>query len=215
VIYTWCIYSDKQPLDEEPTTREPLPAVEIRTFEDILRALRSHPRWPEELRRLILTDELLILPQKFDEFVQKEFRPLKQKVERIEGEVGGLKQDVAELKSDVAQLKTEAAQLKIEVEQLKIDVADLKGDNFERKVREKAPAYFGRLIKESRVISPEALADLLDEATEQHRITDEERDDTLLTDIVLTGLLRDRLQNAGHSGRGLYEGGQRGCGKGA
>ncbi len=95
--------------------------------------MRERPEWLEELRRIILTEELISLPQKFDTFIQKDFKPLKEKVEKIESDTEVLKQDIAVLKQDVAILKQ--------------DVADLKGDNFERNVRERAPSYFGRLIK--------------------------------------------------------------------
>jgi hypothetical protein len=46
----------------------------IKTFEDIIRALRDHPEWLEELRRIILTEELLRLPQRFKRFLQEELQ---------------------------------------------------------------------------------------------------------------------------------------------
>jgi hypothetical protein len=58
------------------------------------------------------------------------------------------------------------------VETLKQDVAELKGDNFERKVKERAPSTFGRLIRKCKVLSIEELADLLDDAVEKGIITD-------------------------------------------
>lgn len=45
-------------------------------------------------------------------------------------------------------------------------MAELKGDNFERKVREKALSYFGAFIKKCRVLSSERLADMLDDAVD-------------------------------------------------
>jgi hypothetical protein len=36
---------------------------EIRDFYDVVRALDAHPEWRADLRRLILTDELLALPE--------------------------------------------------------------------------------------------------------------------------------------------------------
>lgn len=44
----------------------------IQTFEDILNALRQKTEWLEELRRIILTEELIALPQKFEAFLQKD-----------------------------------------------------------------------------------------------------------------------------------------------
>jgi hypothetical protein len=41
-------------------------AFTVTEFRDLVRILRMEPEWREELRRLVLTDELLALPQKFE-----------------------------------------------------------------------------------------------------------------------------------------------------
>jgi len=169
----------------------------IETFEDLLKALKERPEWLEELRRIILTEELINLPQKFEKFRKEEFQPLKEKVDKIEQDVAILKQDVAILKQDVALLKQDVAILKQDVALLKQDVAilkqdvaDLKGDNFERKVRERAPSYFGKLIRKCRLISSQELADILDDAMDNGIISESERDDALNADVVVTGFLK-------------------------
>ncbi len=150
----------------------------IRTFHDLIKALKDHPDWLEELRKYVLTADLLDVPKKLDELIAKfetfkteEFQPLKKKVDKIEQDVEILKQDVEILKKDVGVLK--------------VDVANLKGDNFERKVREKAPAYFGKLFRKVKVIPIEIWAEKLDEAEEKNLITEEERNEALLTDILI------------------------------
>lgn len=40
----------------------------INTMQDLTRLLREHPEWRDELRRELLTDELLQLPQRFAEY---------------------------------------------------------------------------------------------------------------------------------------------------
>ncbi|MFN3481138.1 MAG: hypothetical protein ACK415_12255 [Thermodesulfovibrionales bacterium] len=216
-----------------------LDTYRIESFEDILRALKERPEWLEELRRIILTEELIALPQKFEKFLEEfkshraefktlkedfenhkdkletlsgefktfreeEFKPLKEKVDRIEGDVGllkedvtvlkqdvtVLKQDVTVLKQDVTVLKQDVAVLKQDVAVLKQDVAELKGDNFERKVRERAPSYFGRFIRRCKVIGSEELANILDDAMDSNVISEVERDDALNTDVVVTGILK-------------------------
>jgi polyhydroxyalkanoate synthesis regulator phasin len=138
----------------------------IKTFEDIMRALRDHPEWLEELRRVILTEELIRLPQRFERFLKEEFRPLREKVDTIEREV----------------------------KKLKDDVAALKGSDFEREVRERAPSYFGRLIRRCRVVLPERLADVLEEAVDEGVISDEEREDALKVDLVVEGVLKSNKE---------------------
>ena len=183
-------------------------AYEIRTFEDLLQVLRSEPQWREELRRLILTDELLKLPEQFQAFqekVEKRFDRLesdlaelkrdvailKEDVENLKVDVANLKVDVENLKADVAQLKIDVEKLKVDVEKLKVDVADLKGDNFERKVRERAPAYLGRIIRKCRVIDISTLAEKLEEAQDSGIITEEEKNSALNLDLLAEGFLKD------------------------
>ncbi len=178
--------------------------AEIHNFDDLVFILKTHPMWLEEIRRLVLTDELMLLPKKIDDFVKNEFHPLKEDVSGLKQDVvilkedvkvlkkdvEVLKEDVAVLKQDVSILKEEFAVLKQDVEILKIDVVELKGDNFERKVREKAPSYFGAFIKKCRVLSSERLADMLDDAVDNGILTEAERDDALRIDVAVTGILR-------------------------
>ncbi len=145
-------------------------AYTIETFEDLLRVLRERAEWREQLRALILTEELLALPEKFERFRQEEFLPLKEKIDSMGRDEGVLKEDVAMLKRDIG---------------------DLKGDNFERKVKEKVNAYFGKFIKKPKVLSTNEWGSILDDALNSRIIIKEERKDALNSDLILTGLLRD------------------------
>jgi len=169
-----------------------------------LNVLKAEPMWLEELRKLILTSDLLKLPERFEQFVQKDFKELNDRVDRMEQEMIGLKDEVKELKqrvekiderltkveSDVEVLKDDVRPLKEDVRTLKNDVADLKGSDFERKVRENAPAYLGKLIRKCKVLDKAIIADQLDEALDAGRITEEEREEALSVDLVAEGYLR-------------------------
>lgn len=155
---------DKTSSDAYFKTMEEMKKTKIKSYWDLLSVLKEHPDWLEELRKLILTEELLALPKKFDEFVKRyesfienEFKPLKATVEKQGNDVGSLK-----------------------------------GDNFERKVKEKAPSYFGKLILKCRLIDTMELANSIDDAilNKKATITDDERDDALKIDVVVTGFLR-------------------------
>ena len=112
--------------------------VTISTPEDLLRALRENPEWKEAVRREILTEQLLNLPARFDQFAastegfieeQRQFNAeTGGRVDRLESDVGQLKEDVGELKQDVGQLKEDVEQLKEDVGELKQDVGQLKED---------------------------------------------------------------------------------------
>ncbi|MGC8938021.1 MAG: hypothetical protein ACP5KH_03400 [Thermodesulfovibrio sp.] len=149
----------------------------IETFHDLVRVLKTHPEWLEELRQLILTTELIELPKKFEEFIENEFKPLKKKVDKLEEDVAVLKQDVAVLKQDVKVLKD--------------DVGMLKGDMFEMKLKDKAPSLFGHIIRRCKVLSAEKYAEILDDALDENKITFEERQDALDVDLVATGVLTE------------------------
>ncbi|MCX8027467.1 MAG: hypothetical protein N3A62_06405 [Thermodesulfovibrionales bacterium] len=186
--------------------------ITISRFEDIIDVLRENPQWREEMRALILSEELLTLPTKFDYFVTHEFVPLKKKVDKIESDVEILKQDVeilkqdveilkqdveilkqdvAILKQDVEVLKQDVTILKKDVQGLKVDVASLKGESFELKIRDRAATFFGKLLRRTKVITGEKLVDILDDAVEAKKISDTERDDVLNIDVVVKGKMKD------------------------
>ncbi len=114
----------------------------ITTMQDILEALNQNPDLQHEfhkhvvdvirrddelrqdLRKEILTEELLQLPLRFAQFEQA----VGERFDNLESDVAVLKDDVAVLKDDVAVLKDDVAVLKDDVAVLKDDVAVLKDD---------------------------------------------------------------------------------------
>ena len=64
----------------------------INTIEDLARILRDQPTWAEALRALLLTQELLDLPGRFDRFVdaQREFNQAQQKANEAQQETNRL-----------------------------------------------------------------------------------------------------------------------------
>ncbi len=74
----------------------PMQEREIRTFQDILRALHEEPSLREQLRALLLSEELLRLPE--------EVAKLTAAVSRLEQQVARLTEDVSRLEQQVASL---------------------------------------------------------------------------------------------------------------
>jgi hypothetical protein len=148
----------------------------------IIRLIDSDPQVRDEVRRAILTQELLELPQRLAAFIEATDR----RFQVIEADLEVLKTDVGVLKTDVGVLKTD-------VQVLKTDFADFKGDGYERRVRERAPAILSRVaggMRRIRLISVADLADQLDEAVEAGRIGDAERDEVLRVDAVARAVSR-------------------------
>ena len=141
-------------------------------FHQLVRALQEHPEWRAELRRLVLSDELLSLPEIVRDLAEAQ-RRTEQRIEEL-----------AE-----AQRRTEEAlaQLTRRVEGLADQVGGLRGEIVERRYRERAHAYFGRILRRLRVLPPQELADLLDDAVDAGRLSFEERNAVLWADVVAEG----------------------------
>ena len=78
--------------------------------------------------------------------------------------------------------------LKQDLETLKQDLIELKEMKFERRVRERAPAYLGKLVRRCKTLSFEELAELLEDAVEKGLISDEEKAEVLNLDAVAGGI---------------------------
>ncbi len=163
------------PTQIEKDLEKQMEQYSIVTFADILRALKSHPDWLEELRKIILTTELLELPKKFDELLKR--------VEKIESDVEILKQDVAVLKQDVEILKKDMAYLKGEF-------GRFKGKDFERTIKDKHYAYFGKLLRKTKLVQFEEILQIIDDAEEKGLIKEEQRDSLLNLDIIVKGQIK-------------------------
>ena len=98
----------------------------------LVQVIRNDDDLRQELRKEILTEELLQLPARFTR-LEEDVAELKTDVAELKTDVAELKTDVAELKTDVAELKTDVAELKTDVAELKTDVAELKTDVTELK----------------------------------------------------------------------------------
>ena len=112
---------------------------------DLVKILREQPEWAETLRAILLTPELLELPEKLarlteqltrltarvEEFIaqQTEINQLiAERLARQETDTAELKSDVAELKATTGRLETDVAELKATTGRLETDVAELKSD---------------------------------------------------------------------------------------
>jgi hypothetical protein len=170
--------------------------MEVEDFQDLIRLLQARPEWRADLRRVVLTDELLALPEQVARLqveTDRRFHELAEAQRRTEERVAALAEAQNRINEQIAALTRVVYALTEDVRVLKIDVGDLKGDNLERRYREKAPAYFGRLVRRMRVLSAEELAGLLEDAVEQGQLTEAEKDEAILAGVVVRG----RYQGSG------------------
>lgn len=154
--------------------------MDVKDLHDLIRLVETHQEWRAELRRVLLTDELLNLPQVVKELALK-FELLTEEVRKLAEEQRKLAESLRQL-ADTVQI-------------LIIDVADTKGFVLEMRYERRAHAYFDKLLRRLHVLSQEELNERLEDACEKGVITDDERHDVLLADLVATGRREpDRVQ---------------------
>ena len=147
-------------------------AMQVEDVRDLLRIIRANPEWKAELRREVLGDELLALPDLV--------RQNSSDISRLTADISALK-DV--LVDHTAHLVSINATLKTHTDQL----GYLKGrallDGFF-----KTPTRFlkGGRLRKVRPLLPREL-DCLEDADEEGLITPSEAHDALLLDLIVRG----------------------------
>jgi hypothetical protein len=172
-------------------------AFTVRDFHDLIGILEQHPEWRADLRRLVLTEELLSLPQIVHDLAEAQQRT-EQRVEELAEAQRRTEQRLADLVA--AQQRTEQrveelaeAQRRTEqrIGRLQDDVGDLKGVVLEERYYRRASSYFSRLVRRSQVISSNELTALLAEAVARGALSEEGADDVGWADVVVRGQGRE------------------------
>lgn len=148
----------------------------IDTFTDILRALEDHPEWREQMRALVLTRELLELPEQLAELRLETEQRFAQLTERI-----------VQLTERVNQLAELLKELGFQVKRNGDAIGQLKGDLLELRLRERAPTWLASIVRRPRVLSADELDDLLEAAVGAGRLSDEETGRLRLLDAIVRG----------------------------
>ena len=175
-------------------------AFTVSDFQDLLDILQSNRAWRDDLRRILLDEEIARVWKGIEEMREsmrelielhkqneKRFARIESDISVIKSDVTVLKTDVAVLKTDVAVLKTDVAELKGDMTNVKTSVASLKGDNLERAFRERPFVYLSRFALRLRNVDDAAFAILIEDAIEQGRITEAEAEELKLLDAVAKG----------------------------
>ena len=110
----------------------------VHDFHEMTQLFYRNPEFRAELRRLVLTDEMLNLPEQM-RTISQDIHELYEISKRHDARLGNLESDVSVLKSDVAVLKS--------------DVADIKGDLLESRVRERVFTYLSRFARRLRLVA--------------------------------------------------------------
>lgn len=154
-------------------------AFSVEDFHDLVRLLDQHPEWRAELRRLVLTEELLRLPAIVAELAEAQ--------RQSAVELAELRQAVTELRQTAAEQGEQFRQLTRVQSEMRDQFGGFQGEMLERRYRDYFSAYFARVVRRPRLVSQQQLADLLDDAVDAGQLTEAERNDVMLADVVVRG----------------------------
>ena len=132
---------------------------------DLIRLVEAHPEWRTELRRLVLTDELLSLPEHIAALAEAQ--------RRTEVQVAALTDQVTALVQSVQKLTD--------------DVGMLKGKSLEADYRVKGHAYFSRVVRRPHVLTSEELITLVEDARDRGVLSDTDAQEIYDADVVVQG----------------------------
>lgn len=121
---------------------------------------------------------------------------LESRVDRLEAVLLRLAEAQQRTEERLQELLVALARLTVRVDSLEISAAWLKGDALERRYRERAAAYFQRVLRRIQAVSIDELERLTDDAERAGTLSHLEHEDLLLADIVVRGQLRDREADA-------------------
>jgi hypothetical protein len=166
-------------------------AFTVNDVRDLTQVLALHPEWLGEVRRLVLTAELLTLPEIVRELAEAQARTeqslkeLAQAQARAEQRLDRLDATVQKLVE--AQERTEQAvrELVGSHKRLFDQVSQLRGHDLERRYRENAGVFWGRWLRPVEVLSPNEVREVL----EAH-LSEDEVEDVMRLDVLARGQVR-------------------------
>lgn len=154
----------------------------VEDFHHLRALLEQHPEWRAELRRMVLSEELLQLPDLVRELVMAQKRT-DERVDRLAEQLVQLTRRLDELAQRVDQLTQRMDALVTWANRVTDDLGKLKRWSLEHLYASRALTFFGKMVKRAHALTAEELDAMLDDAMEAGKITQEERNDLLLTDL--------------------------------
>jgi len=137
-------------------------AFTVHDFHDLTTLLVQYPEWRAEMRRLVLSDEILDLPAAVRELVEAHKRS-EERLSRLEE----------------GQARLEEGQQRLWDKLSRVD-----GRTLELSYERKAPAYFGRLVRKCRVVTFQELEEEL-----RAVLTDDQVAEVAALDLLIRGQL--------------------------
>lgn len=169
----------------------------VEDFHDIIRIIGERPEWRAELRRLVLTDELLALPQLVRELAEAQKRTesqvqeLVQAQKRTEARVEALAEAQERTARELAELAAVVRHISEQLAGMVKDVGGLKGLVLEHQYRDKVFAYFAPLAKRIHLLTGDELQNVLESGIEKGQLSEDEATELLWADVVARARSRE------------------------
>src|SRR3990167_3530586 len=175
----------------------------VEDFHDLLRLLEERPEWRVEIRRVVLTEDLLRLPEELARARQE----TEQRFQELAARIDALAARIDALAAQVSALTVRLEALTTQVSALTGHVGTLRGESLEQRYRTRVFAYFGRLLRGAHALAPDELTALFEDAIAAAELSDEEAQEIALADVVVRGMTRSvapvSTSNSTHSARPL------------
>ena len=165
-------------------------------FQDLLRLLEQRPEWRAELRRHVVTDQLLELPALIGRLAESQARTdqqlaaLTERVDQLSTRVDQLAEAQTRAAEQVAILATRVDRLAERFDQHErrnaIDFQIVKNDQLTRRLAGR-PAIFREVLRDPRPLTPAEADTWLNELVERERLNPAEYRQLFWTDLVVRG----------------------------
>src|SRR3990172_122773 len=155
----------------------------VEDFHDLLRLLEERPEWRVEIRRVVLTEDLLRLPEELARARQE----TEQRFQELAAGMDALAARIDALAAQVSALTVRLEALTTQVSTLTGHVGTLRGESLEQRYRTRVFAYFGRLLRGAHALAPDELTALFEHAIAAAELSDEEAHEIALADVVVRG----------------------------
>jgi len=160
---------------------------------ELFRLIEASPEFQARLRGFLRDERLDKIDQRLDKIAEglqhltARVDALAEGLQHLTARVDALADALQQLTARVDNLAETVERLTTNQQKLREDVGGLLGDNLERRYRERAHSYFGRLLRQVRVLGGQELIDLVEE-----HLSPDDLDDLLEVDIVIAGQPKDR-----------------------
>src|SRR5262245_105586 len=163
---------------------------DLTDFHEVIRFLEEHPEWQAELRRVLLTKDLLALPEQMTQLTST-VRELAATEARTEQQLSTLVAAQVRTEQQIGTLTEHVMTLTKTTQGLQSDMGRVKGLGLETRLRLSGSPFFGVLLRKPAVLSRGDVTDLLDEAESQGLLNPMESHEIQLADLIVRGIRRD------------------------